>query len=264
MKTNIPGLYDHALNWLMAYGPRIIAAIIILGVGEWLIRLLKKKIKRQMQRRNYHSALQPFFQNLVLTSLQVLLLFVVMQIIGVQLTIFTAIVAAFGAAAGFALSGTLQNFASGVLILLLKPFDIGDNIIAQGQEGTVTAIRLFYSIIKTYDNRTVVVPNSKLSNEIIINITTEGRRRLDIELEFDMKTDIDKVKKMIQESVDESKDILDDPKLRIGVASLSKDKYTLSINVWLNAHGFEDARLLFQERLLHKLSAAGAAPENKS
>lgn len=100
------------------------------------------------------------------------------------MTMFAALVGAFGVAAGLALSGTLENFTSGILILLLKPFRVGDNIIAQAQEGTVTSIQLFYTVVLTFDNRTVIVPNSKLSNEVIINLSREGLRRMDIELKL--------------------------------------------------------------------------------
>ena len=246
--------YDHAVTLVLTYGPRIVLGMVILIVGEWLIRFLKKRLTRRMDHKNFHSTLRPFFQSLIFTSLQVLLLLVIMQIIGIQLTVFTALIAAFGAAAGFALSGTLQNFASGVLILLLKPFELDDNIVAQGQEGTVTDIRLFYSVIKTYDNRLVVIPNSKLSNEIIVNITREGKRRLDIPLDFDLSFDFAAVKKLIQDTVAGSKDLFKEaPNMRIGVSAVAKDKFTVTTNVWINAHGFEDTRLAFQERLLKSL-----------
>lgn len=253
---NINQWHDHAVTLVLTYGPRVVLGIIILILGEWLIRFLKKRLMRRMNKRNFHSSLRPFFQSLIFTSMQVLLLLMIMQIIGIQLTVFTALIAAFGAAAGFALSGTLQNFASGVLILLLKPFEIDDNIIAQGQEGTVTDIRLFYSVIKTYDNKYVVVPNSKLSNEIIVNITREGKRRLDIPLDFDLSFDFAAVKKMIEQTVAASEDLFKEaPDLRIGVSAVAKDKFTVTTNVWINAHGFEDTRLAFQERLLKALQS---------
>src|SRR6185312_5183593 len=107
-----------------------------------------------------------------------------------EMTLFATVVGAFGVAAGLALSGTLQNFASGILILLLKPFKVGDNIITQGLEGTVTSIEIFYTLVTTFDNRSVIVPNSKLSNEVIINISREGRRRLDINYKFANNIDI--------------------------------------------------------------------------
>src|SRR3954470_10993697 len=137
-----------------------------------------------MTRRQLDSSLQPFLLSLLFTILQVLLLLTAMQIIGIQMTIFAALIGGIGVAAGLALSGTLQNFTSGILILLLKPFRVGDIIIAQGQEGIVQSIQIFYTVVVTYDNRDVIIPNSKLSNDLIINISQEGKRRLDLDIKL--------------------------------------------------------------------------------
>src|SRR3954470_15622031 len=147
-----------------------------------------------MTRRQLDSSLQPFLLSLLFTILQVLLLLTAMQIIGIQMTIFAALIGGIGVAAGLALSGTLQNFTSGILILMLKPFRVGENIIAQGQEGTVKTIQIFFTVVKTFDNRTVIIPNSKLSNEVIVNLSREGKRRLDIELKFNYGVDFEQVK----------------------------------------------------------------------
>jgi small conductance mechanosensitive channel len=163
---------------------------------------------------------------------------------------FAALAGAFGVAAGLALSGTLQNFTSGILILLLKPFKVGDNIIAQGQEGTVTSIQIFYTVVLTFDNRTVIVPNSKLSNEIIINLSRQGNRRMDMEMKFSYKVSYERVEEIIKQAIDKADDLLDNPPVRIGVESLEPDGYKVRINVWVKAHGFTDVRLAFQQRLI--------------
>src|SRR5206468_11933141 len=142
-------LYDRAYNWILTFGPRIIIAIIILFVGLWLIKVFKKWLFNFLKRRHVDPSICSFLRGLVSIVLQVLLLLGLMQILGIQMTIFAAVIGAFGVAAGLALSGTLQNFASGVLILLLKPYRVGDNITTQGQEGTVTSIQLFYTVILT-------------------------------------------------------------------------------------------------------------------
>lgn len=107
-----------------------------------------------------------------------------LQIAGIQLTFFTAIVAGLSVAAGLALSGTLQNFVSGILILVLRPYSVGDNVVMQGQEGTVTSIQLFHTIILTFDNKTIIVPDGQLSNNVTINLSRQGKRRFDINLKF--------------------------------------------------------------------------------
>jgi small conductance mechanosensitive channel len=179
-----------------------------------------------------------------------------MQILGIQMTIFAAVITAFGVAAGFALSGTLQNFASGVIILVLRPYRIGDNIITQGQEGTVSSIQLFYTVVLSFDNKTIIVPNSKLSNEIIINLSRKGTRRIDIELKFNYAIDFEEIKKIVSKSIQESKDLLSEPIHRIVVSSLEADGYRLLINVWTSAHGFNDTRYALQERILNELKQA--------
>ncbi|WP_354298768.1 mechanosensitive ion channel family protein [Pedobacter sp. UYP1] len=173
------------------------------------------------------------------------------------MTVFAALIGALGVAAGLALSGTLQNFASGVLILMLKPFRVGDNIIAQGQEGTVTNIAIFYTTVTTFDNRSVVIPNGKLSNEVIINISTKGSRRLDIEIKFSYGIDYDQLAKLAIQTINDSSDLLKEPTHRIGISLLEETGYKVMISVWLKSHGFNDAKLLFQEKLMDAFKKGG-------
>ncbi|WP_442591168.1 mechanosensitive ion channel family protein [Pedobacter sp. AW31-3R] len=254
---NVEKIYNYAFDWLLKHGPNILIGIFVLVIGLWIIKMLLKWSKSGMHKKDVDSSLKPFLASLLGVVLRILLLLIVMQIIGLQITIFATIIGAVGVAAGLALSGTMQNFASGILILLLKPFKVGDNIITQSQEGTVTSIQIFYTQITTFDNRTVIVPNSKLSNEIIINISRQGNRRLDMELKFSNALDITEVKAAINKSIDRSKDILNSPERRIGVTSIEPDGYKLKVNVWVNAHGFEDTRLALQETIVEDLKASG-------
>ena len=189
--------YDQAFHWLITVGPKIIIAIIILLAGQWLLRIFNRWFRRLMDRKNFNPSIRTFMANMAAVVMQVLLILLVMQVLGIQMTVFAAIIAAFSVAAGLALSGTMQNFASGVLILLLKPYKVGDNIVTQGQEGSVSSIQLFYTVILTFDNKTVIVPNSKLSNEIILNLSRQGKRRVDIELKFKYSNEYTKVKEII-------------------------------------------------------------------
>ncbi|MCX2574198.1 mechanosensitive ion channel family protein [Pedobacter sandarakinus] len=254
---SVSKIYDRAYEWIILKGPSIIAGIFVLIIGFWFIGVLSKWMKASMERRAVNPSLSPFLSSLVVIVLRVLLILTVMQIIGLQLTFLTVLVGGIGVAAGLALSGTLQNFASGVLILLLKPFAVGDNIIAQGQEGTVTSIQIFYTLVKTFDNRTVVIPNSKLSNEVIINISREGSRRLDIELKFNYGVEYRLVESVFNKTVDEFKDCLKLPQRRIGVSVLEESGYKVAMNIWLKAHGFTDSKLSFQQLLMRNLKTGG-------
>jgi small conductance mechanosensitive channel len=254
---NIQKLYDMAFRWLEAHGPSILMAILIFTVGQWIIRLIRKWLIRAMERREISSSIRPFFQSLILTLLQVLLILVVLQILSVRMTIFTAIVTSFGVAAGLALSGTLQNFTGGVLILLIKPFRVGDNIIAQGHDGIVDSIEIFYTIVTTFDNRTVIIPNSKVSNEVIVNISRQGSRRLDVEMKFPFTVAQEDVVSAMMKSVLSSPDILKDPKPIAGVSVFDPDGYKVMLQVWIDALRYNPLKLSLQEKLLNDLKRSG-------
>lgn len=254
---NLNKFYERAYTWILNFGPRILVAIVVLFVGWWLIRTLSKALNHSLLRRRVDQTLRPFLLSSVVLILQVLLVLAIMQILGIQLTIFAALVGAFGVAAGLALSGTLQNFTSGILILLLKPFRVSDHILAQGHEGTVTFIRIFYTVVKTFDNRTVIIPNSKLSNEVIVNLSREGRRRLDVELKFNYGVPFEKVKQTLEGTIKEHQNLLKEPAFRIGISSIDPDGYKVMINVWAKAHGYHDIKLHLQEAIVNDILQAG-------
>ncbi|CAG5069349.1 Small-conductance mechanosensitive channel [Dyadobacter sp. CECT 9623] len=249
--------YNQVYAWLLRTGPSFLLGIGVLIVGFWLIRILSRWLTNHLYKRKIDPSLTPFLLSLSITTLRVLLIISVMQIIGIQMTVFAAIIGAIGVAAGLALSGTLQNFTSGILILLLKPFEVGDNILAQGQEGTVTAIKIFYTIVQTFDNRTVVIPNSKLSNEVIINISRSGTRRLDVEMKFSNSIDYQTVKSTIENVLDGAQNALKIPERRIGISSIEADGYKVMVNVWLDAHGFIDTKMEIQEKMMEALRGSG-------
>lgn len=254
---DIRKIYDKIFDWLLEHGPGFLTGMAVLFIGLWLINLLLKWSHNKMHHKEVDPTIKPFLLSLLGVALRVLLILGVMQIIGIQMTLFATIVGAFGVAIGLALSGTLQNFASGLLILLLKPFSVGDNINTQGIEGTVTSIQIFYTIVTTFDNRVVIVPNGQLSNQSIINISREGTRRLDINYKFPNAVDIKQVKSVITAALDSCRDCLKTPEKRIGVGELLPDGFVLSINVWVNAHGFQDSKLIIQERILQDIKDAG-------
>jgi len=249
--------YDKAFNWILTNGPSFIMGIVVLIVGLWLIKLFIRWTQGRMHKKDINPSVRPFLMSILGVALRVLLILAVMDIIGIKMTLFAALVGAFGVAAGLALSGTLQNFASGVLILLLKPFVVGDNLVTSGLEGTVMSIQIFYTTIKTFDNRTVIVPNGQLSNQVIINTSREGSRRLDIDLKFANNIDFKQVKGIISAAIDKCDNILATPERRIGVGELQADGYLVSVNVWVNAHGFQDTKLAVQECILEDLKSSG-------
>ena len=244
---------DRAYNWIVTFGPRLLLAIAIFFIGQWLIRTLTRWLNKILSGKRFDPTLRPFLQNLFQIILQILLVLGLMQLLGIQMTLFAALIGAIGVAIGLALSGTLQNFASGILIILLKPFRIGDNIRTQGEEGTVTSIRLFYTVVLTFNHTTLIVPNNKFSNEVIFNLTREKKRRLDFSIKFNYEVDFNQVREIVLSTIGSLKDCLKDPPPRVGIDKVDADGYTVTINAWANSHGFQDIRLLFNEKLMDSL-----------
>lgn len=248
---------DKTYDWVLTHGPDLVLGIVVLITGFWIIRILMRWSQARMTRKDINPSVRPFLMSMLGVALRILLVLAVMDIIGIKMTLFAALVGAFGVAAGLALSGTLQNFASGVLILLLKPFVVDDNIITAGFEGTVTAIQVFYTLVRTFDNRDLIIPNAQLLNQVIVNTSREGTRRLDIDLKFTNNIDYNEVKKILNGSIDKTDEVLTDPPRRIGIGELQPDGYLVSVNVWVNAHGFRDSKMALQEHILDDLKAGG-------
>ncbi len=249
--------YDQAYTWILTVGPRILLGIILVLLGLWLIRFLKKWLNNHLVSKRIDSSIRSFLINVAVIALQVLLVFSFMQVIGVQMTVFAALIGAFGVAAGLALSGTFQNFASGILIILLKPYRVGDTIIAQGLEGIVSVIQVFFTIMKTADNKTVYIPNSKLSNEVIINLSREGKRRVDVEIKLNFGIDFDEMKKLVEKTVSSLEGLLQQPAFRIGVSSVEQDGYKILVSAWVPAAEFYETKMLLQQKIMENIKQSG-------
>ncbi len=255
----LQNIYNRAYNWLMMHGPSLVFGIIILVIGLWVIKFLRYRLKDRMSKKKVHSSVQPFFLSLTITGLYILLGIVVMDIIGFQLTGLTTIIGAFGVAAGLALSGTFQNFAGGILILLLKPFEVDDYIVAQSQEGKVTSIQIFYTVLLTVDNKTIIIPNGKLFNEVIVNVSREDKRRLDFEFRLAYAADIDKAKQIVLAAIDRTGEVLKDYPIRVGIIGLEVDSLRFTVNVWVEPDNFLTTKISLMESIIKDLGAAGIA-----
>ena len=253
----LENFYDQASQWLLINGSKLLIGIIILLVGLKLIKLFTVRIRARMSKREVHSSLQPFFLSLTITALYVLLIILVLNILGYPFSAFSTILGGFTVAVGLALSGTFQNFAGGVLILLLKPFELNDNIIAQGQDGKVTSIQIFYTVLLTADNKTIIIPNGKLFNEVIVNVTREGKRRLDFEIRLGYYVDIDQVKSIMSDTINNTPKVLKSSPVRIGVVGLDVDAMRFLVNVWVQPADFLNTKIALQENIIKNLKAAG-------
>ncbi len=248
---------DKLYQWILEYGPRLALAVVLLVAGLWVIKLIKKWMHKSFLKHNIHSTFRPFLASLIASILYVFLLLGVLQVIGMRMTIFAALIGAVGVAAGLALSGTMQNFTSGILILILKPFETGDTIIAQTHTGKVSAIRIFYTEIVTEDNRTVIIPNSKLSNELIVNLNRTGTRRIDIELKFNFGYEPEKLEPVVMDAFNAIPEILKDPIPQLKVSAVEADGFKISMHGWVNSDNYENDKAKFQDELIKRLKTAG-------
>lgn len=250
-------MLENAYKWIVLHGPRIAVALLILLVGQWVIHLLKKWLLKTLMKHREDTTLRPFLTGLITTVLQIILLLVVMQMLDIRMTIFAALVGSIGVAAGLALSGTLQNFTSGIIILLLKPYKAGDTIMAQGQTGVVSSIQLFNTIIITTDNRAVIIPNSKLSNEVIINHSTTETRRIEIDLKLSYAYPPEQVKPLVLKEARATPNVHDDPAPEAIVSALEPDGWHIMLYAWTTQEQFHETKFALNDRVISTLRDNG-------
>lgn len=225
-------------NVIVTYGPKLIGAIITLIIGWWIIKVIQKTLRKTFEKREMEASLRGFLNSTIGILLKVLLLVSVAGMMGVEMTSFIAILGAAGLAVGMALSGTLQNFAGGVMILLFKPFKVGDVIQAQGHMGSVNEIQIFNTILKTPDNKTIIIPNGGLSTSSMVNFSTEPRRRVDFTFGIAYGDDVDKAKEVLARLIKEDTHILQDPAPFIAVSELADSSVNLVVRVWAEAANY--------------------------
>lgn len=227
--------FDKIVNLGLDYGPKLLGAIIVLFIGLWFINQITKGLGKMLNRKNIDSSLAPFIRSLINILLKTLLIISVMSMVGIQMTSFIAILGAAGLAVGMALSGTLQNFAGGVIILIFKPFKVGDFIEAQGFIGTVKEITIFTTLLNTVDNKMVIIPNGPLSTGALTNFSREPQRRVDWKFSIAYGNDMDNFKKAINDFINEDTRILKDPASFIGLSELGDSSVNFVVRVWVNA-----------------------------
>ena len=241
---------------IMEYGSRVLLALITLAVGWWLINRLTQKLGNLLALRKADLALQGFISSLANIILKVLLVVSVASMIGIQTTSFVAAIGAAGLAIGLALQGSLANFAGGVLILLFRPFKIGDWIEAQGVSGTVDGIQIFHTVLRTGDNKTVIVPNGNLSNGIITNYNRQPTRKVVFDVGVDYEADLQKVREVLLALADDPR-VLKEPAPVVVVTALGDSAITMSLRVWVNTPDYWDVLFMLNEHSRDRLKAQG-------
>ncbi|RMG40110.1 MAG: mechanosensitive ion channel family protein [Candidatus Dadabacteria bacterium] len=229
---------QEAVELIMSYAPRVLLALIVFFVGWWLIRIFRRILIQAFERYDFDPTLETFLISLTVTGLKVLLVVIVAGMIGVEMTSVIALLGAAGFAVGMALSGNLQNFAGGVIILIFRPFQVGDYIEACGHSGTVREIQIFHTVLKTPDNKTVIIPNSPLSSESLINYSAEPRRRVDFTFGIGYGDDIDRAKEVIRSVIAADDRIEKDPEPFLAVSALADSSVNLVLRVWVTKENY--------------------------
>lgn len=229
---------DQVVDYAITYGVKILLAITTLIIGLWFISKLSRMLRRTFEKRSFDKSLQTFLVSFVGITLKILLVISVITMVGIQMTSFIALLGAAGLAFGMALSGTLQNLAGGVMILILKPFKVGDYIEAQGFAGSVKEIQIFHTILNTPDKKLIVIPNGGLSTGSLINYSAEPIRRVDWTFGIGYADDIDKAKAIIGQVITSDERALKDPEPFFGVISLGDSSVNIVARVWVEAANY--------------------------
>ncbi len=223
---------EQLTTWGVDIGKHILIALVVFIVGRFLVSIINRLVANMLVRRKVEPTIQTFLRSFTNIVLMILLVVSVVGALGVNTTSFAALLASAGVAVGMALSGNLQNLAGGLIILLFKPFKVGDWIEGQDVSGTVTAIQIFHTILTTGDNKMIYVPNGALSSGVITNYSQQGTRRLEWIIGVEYGADLDKVQQTVLEIIAADKRILDTPEPLIALSALSASSVDMTIRVW--------------------------------
>ncbi len=242
-------MLDSARIWLVAYSTKVLAAILVFIVGKWISRKIASLVGRIITRNNVDVTLIPFFESLTYYSLLVLVVIAAASQLGINTTSFLTIVGAAGLAIGLALKDSLSNFASGVMLILFRPFKVGDVVSAGGVTGKVVAISIFNTILFTPDNQKIIVPNSKITADVITNVTANDTRRIDLVIGIGYDDDIDAARQILSRLIAEDKRILPEPEAVIALSELADSSVNFVVRPWVKGSDYWDVRFDLTEKI---------------
>lgn len=250
---------NDVISYIVQFGKNLLLAIIVYFVGRLIIKYTMKALRNITQKRKIEASLTSFLNSLVSISLNVILIIIIVGILGIDTSSFLAVFASAGIAVGMALSGTLQNFAGGVLILLLKPYKVGDFIEAQGFAGTVREIQIFSTILGTPDNQTVIIPNGPLATGSLKNSTKAPTRRVDIDVEVAYGTEPDAVRKVLMDIITADERIMQSGVFApyIPMTSMGSSSLTFQMRIWVKAPDYWNVKFETTEKIYRQLGEAG-------
>ena len=248
---------NKGIDFAVEYGPKVIGAIIIYLIGSWVIKKIVGAARKMMAKGKYDESLQKFLLNLINWALKIFLIITVISTLGVETTSLAAVIAAAGLAIGMALQGSLSNFAGGVLIMIFKPYRIGDLIEAQGVLGAVKEIEIFTTKLITPQNKLAIVPNGAMANGTIINYTEEGKMRVDTTIGIGYGEDIKKAKEVLLEVLTSNPLVLQDPAPSVNVSELADSSVNFAVRPFCKPEHYWDVYFVTLENCKLALDKAG-------
>ncbi|MBN2282821.1 MAG: mechanosensitive ion channel [Deltaproteobacteria bacterium] len=253
VNTIIPQLKE----WAAFYGLNIIAAILIFVIGRWVAKVLRKLIRKLLEKSKVDASIIPFVTNLAYVLMLTVVVIAALSKLGIQTASLIAIIGAAGLAVALALQGSLANFAAGVLVLIFRPFKVGDYIEAAGIAGSVEKIEIFTTTLKTPDNRVIIIPNAKLSGDIIINYTAEKTRRLDLVFGVSYGDDLQKVKKVLLDILAAEPRVLKEPAPMVAIVELADSSVNFAVRPWIKSADYWDLFFALRETVKKRFDEEG-------
>lgn len=255
--SNLETVFNNLINGGMQLGKHIIIALVIYFVGKYIIKFINKLVAKGLDKRNIDPAVKSFVCSLVNILLLILLILSVVGALGIQMTSFAALLASAGVAVGMALSGNLQNFAGGIVILILRPYKIGDYVEIGGESGVVKSIQIFNTILTTVDNKTIIIPNNSIASGNLTNYSTEALRRVDFNFGVDYGTEMSKVREVLEKIIAADSRILKTPAHFIGLGELAESSVNINVKVWVKSADYWDVFYAMNENVYNTFNKEG-------
>jgi len=248
-----PAFWDKVIE----YGTNIAVALAVFIIGMTIVKRIAKMISKLLKKKDYDASLQGFLVSMVTITLKILVILTALSQLGIEMTSFVALIGATGLAIGMAFSGTLGNFAGGIMILIFRPYKVDDYIVAQGEEGVVLDIQIFNTILLTLDQKKVILPNGPVANGTITNVTHQKTRRVDFTVGIAYGDSYDNAKAILQKFVDEDDKIIKNGENFIGLAELGDSSVNLTVRVWCTLEDYWNVYFKMNERIYKEFGEAG-------
>lgn len=249
--------FTSVTGYAVSLAKNLIIALIVFFIGKKLVKLVLKFLNNAMGKAHVEPMVVKFVHSIAKFSLYAVLAVAVVSILGVPTTTFVTLLGTVSLTVGLALQGSLSNFAGGVLIMLFKPFHVGDYIVACGQEGTVTGIDVFYTKLATIDNKVIVIPNGTLANSSLVNVSAEKERRLDLTVGISYNSDIEKAKAVLTEILEKTPEVIPGKEITVYVSSLDASQVTIGTRIWVKGEDYWTTRWRLLEQYKLELDANG-------